>query len=293
MASDKQIKQRINTTKNISKITKAMEMVSASKMKKAQNRALSARSYSQALRDSLISLAETIDPGLHPLLKPNESGIELAMIISTDRGLCGNLNQSLLKELATWLKNKPKAEILAVGKKSIAFAKFYGLTIHAEFDSIPDDVTTSDIVAITKMVTDGYLNQTYKSVELFYMDFVNTLKQVTTHLQLLPLKPPIDEDIHAHEQKYQRPTKSDFIFEPSPKEILNDLLPYYIENLVYQSFLENKASEHSARMVTMKNASENANELMSELQLAFNKTRQAAITSELLDITTATLSLSN
>jgi len=127
MANDRQIKQRINTTGNISKITKAMEMVSASKMKKAQERTLSARSYSLALRKSLASLSGAVDSSLHPLLMENHAGIELALIISTDRGLCGNLNQSLFKQLTSWLKSHPKAEILAVGKKAILLPNFMAL----------------------------------------------------------------------------------------------------------------------------------------------------------------------
>jgi len=154
-------------------------------------------------------------------------------------------------------------------------------------------VTTSDIVAITQMIIDGHLSQQYKSVELFFTDFINTLKQHPNHLQLLPLKPSSEFEFTSADKVVQRATKSEYIFEPSPQSILNDLRPFYIENLVFQSFLESKASEHSARMVTMKNASDNANDLMSELRLEFNKSRQASITNELLDITTATLSLSN
>lgn len=290
MSNQRQIKQRIGTAGNVAKITKAMEMVSASKMRKAQERALSARSYAHALRESLATLSDKVDPRLHPLLQPHETGVDVAVIISTDRGLCGNLNQNLLRELVAWIKPRSNAKIIAVGKKAISFANFYGLALHAQFDSIPDNFTASDLVGVTTLVLDGFISQEFKSVELFFMDFVNTLTQKTSQIKLLPLEKTSDQPDSGVYSKAAG--KAEYLFEPSAKEILNNLLPFYVENLIYQAFLESKASEHSARMVTMKNASENANELMSELQLEYNKSRQASITSELLDITTATLSLS-
>jgi F-type H+-transporting ATPase subunit gamma len=288
MANTRQIKQRIDTTGNIAQITKAMEMVSASKMRKSQSRALSARSYAQTLKKSLATLAKVVDPSLHPLLKENTTGIELAIIITTDRGLCGNLNHSLLRDLTNWMKKHPKGEIITVGKKAIAFANFYNIDTHAQFDTIPDNVTADDIAEITKMVLDGFLSKKYLSVDVFYMDFVNTLTQHTNAIQLLPLK---SKDIDPDALQTKTPTRGEYIFEPDAKSILNDLLPYYVENVLFQTFLESKASEHSARMVTMKSASENAQELIADLRLEFNKSRQSSITSELLDITTAVLTL--
>lgn len=290
MSSARQVKQRIATAKNISKITKAMEMVSASKMRKAQEKALNARAYSQAIISSLHLLSENSDASLHPLLKINQSGDHIAVIISTDRGLCGNLNQAMFKALINWKKTYENGYVLAVGKKAIQFCQYYGIAIHAQFTNIEDNVSTSDITPISQMLINGYINNQYQTVTIFYTNFVNTLTQKPIRYQLLPLQSekikedltPIDTNQHA-----------EYIFEPSSQEILNSLLPFYVENTIFQSFLESKASEHSARMVTMKNASDNAREVVSELQLISNKQRQASITSELLDITTATVSLQN
>lgn len=288
MANTRQLKARINTARNISKITKAMEMVSASKMRKAQDRALAARDYSLALSDSLRRLSSAINPDFHPLLRQNPAGIELAVVIATDRGLCGSLNQNLFKKLIDWLKNHQGGQIVAIGKKAVSFCQFYGLEIYAEFTSIPDAVTTADIVGLSQLVTAGYINSELKGVTLFFMDFVNTLTQKSKELALLPLR---YEPNQSEETLASPGWKSEYLFEPDPQSILSELLPMYIENLIYQAFLESRASEHSARMVTMKNASENAKELVSELLLIFNKSRQESITKELLEITTATLSL--
>ncbi len=288
MGNTRQLKARINTARNISKITKAMEMVSASKMRKAQERALAARSYSLALTDSLHHLSTAVNPEFHPLLKANDAGLPLAVVIATDRGLCGSLNQNLFKKLVEWLKTHTGGQIVAVGKKAVSFCQFYGLQIYAEFTSLPDAVTTSDIVSLSQLITDGYIKSEFQSVTLFYMDFVNTLTQRSKEQLLLPLQ---YESAESADSLVSATMKSEYVFEPDPKSILSELLPLYIENLIYQSFLESRASEHSARMVTMKNASENAKELVSELLLVYNKSRQESITRELLEITTATLSL--
>ncbi len=288
MSNARQVKQRIKTAKNISKITKAMEMVSASKMRKAQERALSARYYTLALSDSLATLAQRIkDESLHPLLRVNTQGKPLAIVIGTDKGLCGSLNQNLLKLVLTWLKENPKGEIVAVGKTIIRMLKFWGLDLKAQFSNLPDAVTTADIVGLSRLVIDGYLNQEIKSVNLFFTDFINTLSQKPKRFPLLPLASKLDE---LTSLAVTGP-KPQYLFEPSASAILDDLLPFYIENMIYQAFLESRASEHSARMVTMKNASENAGELVDSLKLIYNKERQASITNELLDITTASMAL--
>lgn len=289
MANSRQVKQRISTAKNISKITKAMEMVSASKMRKAQDRAVSARLYSRTMAESLRLLAKATDKTSHPLLSENSKGKALAVVLSTDRGLCGSLNQNLFKELARWRKRHPHGVVVAIGKKAITFCQYYGLELHAQFSDMPDKVTTSDIAPLSSLIVRGYLEQEFHSVSLFFMDFINTLSQQAKTEQLLPLK-PIDL-LDSDETLVESSLNSEYLFEPNPQTILNELLPFYIENTIYQAFLEARASEHSARMVTMKNASENATELVDDLRLIYNKERQAAITSELLDITTATASL--
>lgn len=285
MATARQVKQRISTAKNISKITKAMEMVSASKMKRAQDQTLAARPYAQALADSLRTLAQEATPELHPLLSIHSEGSDVLIIVSTNRGLCGSLNQNMFKSALEWYKAHPNGKFILVGKKAVAFAQFLGLDVIAQFTEIPDKVTVGDILPISSLIIEQFIAHNYKSVSIVYMDFINTLSQKVNVQQLLPIKSLSQEVVLVETEK------SEYLFEPSPAEILKELLPYYIENAIYQSFLEGKASEHSARMVAMKNASENAKDLVTELQLLFNKSRQESITKELLEITTATMTL--
>lgn len=285
MATARQVKQRINAAKNISKITKAMEMVSASKMRRAQDQTLSARPYAQALADSLKKLAQEATPDLHPLLSQHVEGVDVLVIVSTDRGLCGSLNQNMFKQALEWYKAHPKGKFIVVGKKAVAFAQFLGLEVIAQFTNIPDRVSTGDILPLSTLVIEKYTSKEFRSISLVFMDFINTLSQKVMLTQLLPIKHLTEEMIIVETEH------SEYTFEPSPASILQELLPYYIENAIYQSFLEGKASEHSARMVAMKNASENAKDLVKELQLVYNKSRQESITKELLEITTATMTL--
>jgi F-type H+-transporting ATPase subunit gamma len=289
MANNRQIKNRIVTAKNISKITKAMEMVAASKMKKAQDQALSARPYAQALAQSLQTVSK-VATGAHPLLSSHEEGSHAVVVISTDKGLCGSFNGQLLKSLSNWKKeHSGELKIIVIGKKAVLFTRSLGLTVHAQFTELPEEATSSDIIALAKLVTEGFLIKEFKTVDIIYMDFINTLSQQAKKQQLLPLSSfEKDEKDLGFELKGGN---KEYLFEPSASAILNKLLPYYIENTLYQLLLESRASEHSARMVAMKNASENAQELVDELKLIFNKSRQQAITSELLDIATATLVL--
>ena len=265
-----------------------MEMVSASKMRRAQAQALATRPYTQALKESLAKLANLVQAGLHPFLQENHAGYPIAIVISTDKGLCGGLNQNLFKAALHWIKENPTGKLVLIGKKSVKFAKVYGLPVHAQFTDLPDPIAHADTLAVTTLATAGFLEQTFTSVAVIYMDFVSTLVQKVTQAQLLPL-PKTMATATTETPLVHTKLTPEYIFEPSAQEILNDLLQYYLENTIHQSFLEAKASEHSARMVAMKNASENAKELVSELQLQFNKSRQEHITSELLDITTAIL----
>lgn len=287
MSSARQIKQRIKTAKNISKITKAMEMVSASKMRKAQAQALATRPYTRALQEALQKLANKVSTDVHPYLTSHENGIDIAIVISTDKGLCGGLNQNLYKAALKWQKDHPGSKFILIGRKAVAFAKAYGLPVHAQFTDLPDSIQNVDTIPVTSLVAKAFLNQNFKTVSVVYMDFISTLVQKVRVSQLLPLSQEISETLSG--ETVTSDEASEYLFEPSPEAILDDLLNYYLENSIYQSFLEAKASEHSARMVAMKNASENAGELVEELKLQFNKSRQAAITAELLDITTAIL----
>lgn len=264
-----------------------MEMVSASKMRRAQAQALATRPYTNALQESLQRLANEVKTDIHPYLTAHATGIDVAIILSTDKGLCGGLNQNLFKEAIAWQKAHPNSKLVVVGRKAVAFARIYGLDVHAQFTDLPDTISTDDSIAVTTLVSKAFLDQQFKTVSIIYMDFVSTLVQKIRVTQLLPLPKEVSDTLSGEDKEVKASTE--YLFEPSPEAILNDLLNYYIENAVYQSFLEAKASEHSARMVAMKNASENAGDLMQELQLKFNKSRQAGITNELLDITTAIL----
>ena len=191
----------------------------------------------------------------------------------------------MFKKALEWYKQHPQGKFIVVGKKAVAFAQFIGLEVIAQFTNIPDRVSVGDVLPISSLIIDQFTGHHYKSVSIVYMDFINTLSQKVHVQQVLPIK-HLNNDVILVDTEH-----SEYVFEPSPSEILRELLPYYVENSIYQSFLEGKASEHSARMVAMKNASENAKDLVKELQLLFNKSRQESITRELLEITTATMTL--
>ncbi len=284
MPNTRQILQRIKTAGNIAKITKAMEMVSASKMRRAQEQALATRPYTQALQHSLSTLVSASSTASHPLMESHTEGVPVVLLISTDKGLCGSLNPNLFKQLIDWSHHHQTGQVVAVGKKAVNFCRFAGLPMIAQFTELPDVMKPGDILPMSSLVSSHFLDKTFNSVTIIYMDFITTLVQKVRSIQLLPLP-----KIEATQSIVKADATSEFIFEPSPREILDQLLPYYLENSIYQAFLESRASEHSARMVSMKNASDNAKELVGELRLVFNKSRQASITSELLDITTAML----
>jgi len=291
MANQRQVKRRIGTAQNISKITKAMEMVAASKMKKDQDQALAARPYSQALYDSIATISQVSKLNSHPLLSTHEAGIPIVVVVGTDKGLCGALNGNLMKQLFVWKKQHKDGEVIAIGKKAVLAARALDMTVHAQFTQIAEQVTTVDIVPLTTLVLNGFSSQKFHSVDVLYTDFINTLSQKPKQAPLLPISRTFKPDVVEERVDEKMPAK-DYTFEPDPKQILNSLLPFYLENTIFHSFLEAKASEHSARMVAMKNASENAGELVEELKLVYNKTRQQGITTELLDIISATMSLS-
>lgn len=290
MANTRQIKRRIVSAKNIAKITSAMEMVAASKMKKAQDQALESRPYARALQNSLVKVAKLANPNLHPLLQTHGLGDKILVVVSPEKGLCGAMNTNLMKETLAWKKENPQGKVIAVGKKAISFSRLIGIEIIAQFSDLPEKVSLVDILPLVSLIKDKFLNNQYRSVEILFTDFINTLSQKVQINRLLPIFDPTNIDQDTLENKQLG--KSEYLFEPNAKTLLDQLLPYYLENSIYQIMLESRASEHSARMVAMKNASENADELTDELNLLFNKSRQATITSELLDITTATLTLS-
>ncbi|MDA7865759.1 ATP synthase F1 subunit gamma [Akkermansiaceae bacterium] len=293
MANLRDIRRRIKSVKSTSQITKAMELVAAAKMKKAQDQALAGRDYADKLNKVLVNLKGNTDDESHPLLGQSEGGKELMLVISTQRGLCGGLNTNLLKKVRK--EASPEAEYVTVGKKLRQSIAKSGGNIVTDWE-VADPVPFNDAKPIAKFLTDKFLSGEYDKITVAFNNFVSTLTQ-TPHLsQLLPIR----ADELAEKQDYGGVGKGeigetddaaalnmDYEFEPSAEGVLDKLLPLYINFQIYQMLVEARASEHSARMVAMKAATDNANKMVKELTLEYNKARQAAITAELLEITTA------
>jgi F-type H+-transporting ATPase subunit gamma len=286
MPSARAIKQRIKSAKNISKITKAMEMVSASKMRRSQQQAMASRPYALSLQGILQKISRYSDPSMHPLLQQRVGGKILLVLVSTDRGLVGGLNSNLFRAVMHWKEEQNEVEVISIGKKAKLFAQRMGLPLYADFSHLPDKISYPDTLAISGLLMRVFLDQEFSSVYVAHMQLINTLSQKPIFDQLLPISPlEIENPAELVE------ISKEYIFEPSPKEVLDWLLPYYIENTVYFTLLEAKASEHSARMIAMKNASDNAKDIVNVLSLEYNRSRQASITRELQEITTAQMSL--
>lgn len=296
MSNIQSLKRRIKSAKNIKQITKAMEMVAASKMRRAQVQALSSRAYARKLQATMRTIAKLSSDYAHPLLTQPESGKDLILLISTDRSLAGSLNTNLFRNASEYVDahvpDRSTLAFMVAGQKGVSFALSQKGNLEAQFNNIPDPITYQDTLSISSMIIKGFLDGTYKSVTVLYMDFVSTLVQQFRSDVLLPIKPqdyidPTEE--YAADSEHDEVLAPAYTFEPSAPEILDWLLPYYVEMALYQIMLEAKASEHSARMVAMKNASENATEIISDLELDYNRSRQASITAEILDIATATM----
>lgn len=282
MPNARLIKGRIRSAQNIAKITKAMEMVSASKMRRAQAQAQASQPYAKKLHGVLHSIGQNVDSNLHPLLAEHPTGRPLLIVFSSNRGLCGALNNNLFKSVVEFAERHPDVTLITLGKKAQEFASRSGMHITASFPNIPEKPRFSDITALAQMVRDGFLGDDFSSVHTAHMRFVNTLTQLPEVTALLPLQiePSLE---NAGESTV---VHKDYKFEPQPQAILESLLPYYVEVLIYQTLLDARASEHSARMISMQNASNNAKDVVAALKLEYNKSRQAAITQELIEITT-------
>jgi F-type H+-transporting ATPase subunit gamma len=290
MANLRDIRRRIKSVKNTAQITRAMQLVAAAKMKKAQDQALAGRDYADLLNQVLVNLKENTAGGeeTHELLQQRE-GKELVLVISTDKGLCGALNTNLGKKIRAEVP--ADAEIVTVGRKLRMQLGKAGRQLVADFE-VKDPVPFAEARPIAKFLTKAFLEGGYSKVSVAFNNFVSTLRQEPTIVQLLP----ITADSLGEQLSYEEGVKptdhaaalsKDYLFEPSGKAVLDSLLPLYINFQVYQMLVESRASEHSARMVAMKGATDNAKKFIKELTLEYNKLRQAAITAELLEITTA------
>lgn len=298
MANARIIKRRVNSVQNIAKITNAMQLVSASKTRYSQKVATSSLPYIQSLLDSLETVANFADPKLHPFLNRERSGNDLLIVISTNKGLCGSLNTNLFKKLVNWSKARPNAKYIAIGQKAVNFLRPRGFDLVAGFTDWPEKTKLSDVLPLIDLMKKMYLSGEINRVDVLFTDFVNTLQQRSLLFRLLPLE---DLQIQKLEAEFQNKTikiqdkakpadkkpRANYLLEPSPNELLDFLLNYYIELSFYHLVLESLASEHSARMIAMKSASDNAKELVEVLKLDFNKSRQTMITNELLDINSA------
>jgi F-type H+-transporting ATPase subunit gamma len=282
MASSKEIRGKIKSVENTKKITKAMEMVAASKMRKAQERMRSARPYAEKIGNIASELAKANPEYRHPFLVKNESAKTVGMVVvTTDKGLCGGLNTNLLRAATAKLKEVETAgqtaEVVAIGGKGLGFMNRIGAKVVAHATQLGDQPHMEALIGPVKVLLDAYAAGKLSAVYLCYTQFINTMKQEVKVHQLLPLK--------ASDLATEKPAHSwDYIYEPDAATVIDELLVRYSEALVIQAVAENMASEQSARMVAMKAATDNAGTLIGELKLVYNKTRQAAITKELSEI---------
>ena len=279
MANIREIRRRIRSVTSTAKITKAMELVAASKMRRAQERALAGRPYAERLTWVLADLAETLplmDPEtLHPLLQRREVKAVGIVLITPNRGLCGGLPTNVNRRAsALTLELGVPAKLVAVGRKGLNFFRRANVEILAEFTELGDNPEYVEILPVARVVIDDYLAGEIDQVFLVFPYFVNTMTQEPRVRQLLPVEPPEEAATRA----------VDYIYEPGRDEVLAELLPRYVEMQIYEAILEEIASEQSARMVAMRNATDAANDMIEELTLTYNKVRQEQITKELLDI---------
>ena len=280
MAGTKEIRTKIKSVQNTRKVTRALEMVSASKIRKAQDKMKASRPYSRLMRQVIGHVAKANTEYKHPFLVERSDIKRVGyVVISTDRGLCGGLNSTLFRkllgEIREWQSKNVEVDIVAVGQKAAAFFKRIKVNMVGSVTHLGEKPQVSQLIGVMKVMLDAYSEGRVDRVFLCYNDFINTMTQKVRTDQLLPL-PPSDELEASHDW--------DYIYEPNPQVVLDDVLTRYVESLVYQGVLENLASEHAARMVAMKSASDNATKLIGELQLVYNKARQAAITQEISEI---------
>lgn len=282
MANIRLIKRRIKSAKNIAQITKAMEMVAASRMRRAQQAAVAGRAYAQKIYEMVLDLAPRVDALHHPLLaKPKTlTGSRLVIVISTNKGLCGGLNSNLLRFLGREYPEMRKHRYVALGKKAVYFlSRMAGGRVTADFsDVVP---FTGSVPALTSLVAQEYISGNVDGVDLVYNEFISALKQNSRKKTILPLM--IEGVSSAATQ--------DILIEPDPEQVFASLLPHYLENQIRDSILQAEASEQSARMIAMRNATDNATGLMNDLTLVYNKARQEKITYEITDMVTARLAV--
>jgi F-type H+-transporting ATPase subunit gamma len=281
MAAGKEIRGKIKSVENTKKITKAMEMVAASKMRKAQERMRAARPYSDKIRNIAANLGEANPEYTHPFMQTNSSDVAGFIVVTTDKGLCGGMNTNILRAVTGKLREAQTAgkgtQAVAIGNKGLGFLNRVGAQVVSHVTQLGDKPHLEKLIGPVKVLLDAYAAGKVGSVHLCYTKFINTMRQEPVVEQLLPLS---SESMQADKSQHDW----DYIYEPDAQSVIDDLLVRYVEALVYQAVAENMASEQSARMVAMKAATDNAGSVIGELKLVYNKTRQAAITKELSEI---------
>ncbi len=291
MPSTRDIRRRIKSIKNTSQITKAMQMVASSKMRKAQLAALSGRPYASLMNDVLSAVSQGAGDFTHPLMEDRPVKKRAVILITTDKGLCGALNSNLLREAARF--DKDTTVFICAGRKGSQFVARMKRNLAAEF-TYKDSPLFAEARSISKFAQKLFLDGEVDRVDVLYTNFINTLMQKPEVRQLLPIGQisAVEAGVSgAGEATELKKSEVEYQFEPDPGQVLGNLLPHYLNFLVYQFLLEAKASEHSARMVAMKNATDNAKQIIKDLTLEYNKLRQANITKELLEITTAQMAM--
>jgi F-type H+-transporting ATPase subunit gamma len=278
MASQRDIRRRIGAVRNIKQITRAMQFVAASKLRRAQEATLASRPYSDKIDEVLADLAAVLGGEDHPLLAEREGGKRLIVLITTDRGLAGPLNTNTIRFAAREItQHQGDLAVVTVGRKGRDAMRRARVPLEAHFAGFGDRPSFADVIPLARLVSDSFLDGSVSTVDIVYTRFVSTLVQRPAADRLLPVEPTADTEGIPGGQ---------FIFEPNPAEVLTQLLPRYVATRLFQAVLESKASEESSRMVAMKNATENAEDLIGDLTLSYNKVRQANITREMIEIAT-------
>jgi ATP synthase, F1 gamma subunit len=285
VASLKDIRGRIGSVRNIAQITRAMEMVAASRMKRAQDAILAARPYADELRDLLSRVAAAVDEGVDPLLARRSVKRIGLLVVTTDRGLVGSLNANAIRSVLRYVSSRStgeagervEIEAITVGRKGRDTLRSAGISVAAHFAALGDRPSFGAVTPIGRLLVDDFLSGRYDEIAIAYSTFVSTLTQRAEIVPILPVeRPPMDEATTR--------TNDEYLFEPSPAAVLSRLLPHYVAVSIYRAILENNASEQSSQMVAMRSATDNAHELIDELTLVYNKTRQANITREMTEI---------
>lgn len=292
MANLRDIRRRIKSVKNTAQITRAMQLVAAAKMKKAQDQALAGRDYALRLTEMLFDIRKNFEEESHPFFERREKSRELVLVISTDKGLCGPMNTNLARAMKGQVAED--ADFVTIGRKLRILLEKLGRNVIADF-TVPDPVPFSLTRPVAKFLSQQFLEGKYDKVSIAFTGFVNTLRQEPRVVKLLPVTGHNDQEEQAYEKvgegfsvaDHLKDQAREYLFEPSVSEVLSTVLPLYVNYQVYQATIESRASEHSARMVAMKAATDNAKKFIKELTLEYNKLRQGAITAELLEITTA------